>query len=93
MCCQGFHVCCSKHWSSVTAVIFTHAQVLIETENVYILAGKYGEASMGGYTQSPGGFGSPAASQGGEKKGVSVPQLYNLSITCLGYVNIPTYDI
>ncbi|ROL32986.1 Replication protein A 32 kDa subunit [Anabarilius grahami] len=24
---------------------------------------------MGGYTQSPGGFGSPAASQGGEKKG------------------------
>ncbi|KAK9960433.1 hypothetical protein ABG768_008288 [Culter alburnus] len=31
--------------------------------------GKYGEASMGGYTQSPGGFGSPAASQGGEKKG------------------------
>lgn len=28
--------------------------------------GKYGEA---GYTQSPGGFGSPAASQGGEKKG------------------------
>ncbi|KAB5586739.1 hypothetical protein PHYPO_G00005030 [Pangasianodon hypophthalmus] len=32
--------------------------------------GSYGEASMGGgYTQSPGGFGSPAASQGGEKKG------------------------
>ncbi|KAI4894355.1 hypothetical protein NFI96_032789 [Prochilodus magdalenae] len=30
----------------------------------------YGEASMGGgYTQSPGGFGSPAASQGGDKKG------------------------
>uniref|UniRef100_A0A673KVN7 Replication protein A2 n=1 Tax=Sinocyclocheilus rhinocerous TaxID=307959 RepID=A0A673KVN7_9TELE len=27
--------------------------------------GKYGEA---GYTQSPGGFGSPAASQGGDKK-------------------------
>lgn len=26
----------------------------------------------GGYTQSPGGFGSPAASQGGEKKGVSL---------------------
>lgn len=50
---------------------------MIETENVHILAGKYGEASMGGYTQSPGGFGSPAASQGGEKKGVSVPQLYN----------------
>lgn len=24
---------------------------------------------MGGYTQSPGGFGSPAASQGGDKKG------------------------
>lgn len=32
--------------------------------------GTYGEASMGGgYTQSPGGFGSPAASQGGDKKG------------------------
>uniref|UniRef100_A0A8C2AXI0 Replication protein A2 n=1 Tax=Cyprinus carpio TaxID=7962 RepID=A0A8C2AXI0_CYPCA len=31
--------------------------------------GKYGEASMAGYTQSPGGFGSPAASQGGDKKG------------------------
>ncbi|XP_066540091.1 replication protein A 32 kDa subunit [Hoplias malabaricus] len=32
--------------------------------------GSYGEASMGGgYTQSPGGFGSPAASQGGDKKG------------------------
>ncbi|KAK2854761.1 hypothetical protein Q7C36_006630 [Tachysurus vachellii] len=31
--------------------------------------GSYGEAGMGGgYTQSPGGFGSPAASQG-EKKG------------------------
>uniref|UniRef100_A0A673K6G5 Replication protein A 32 kDa subunit-like n=1 Tax=Sinocyclocheilus rhinocerous TaxID=307959 RepID=A0A673K6G5_9TELE len=30
--------------------------------------GKYGEASMAGYTQSPGGFGSPAASQGGDKK-------------------------
>lgn len=24
----------------------------------------------GGYTQSPGGFGSPSASQGGERKGV-----------------------
>uniref|UniRef100_A0A8B9JGY2 Replication protein A2 n=1 Tax=Astyanax mexicanus TaxID=7994 RepID=A0A8B9JGY2_ASTMX len=34
------------------------------------LSGTYGEASMGGgYTQSPGGFGSPAASQGGDKKG------------------------
>lgn len=32
--------------------------------------GGYGESSMGGgYTQSPGGFASPAASQGGEKKG------------------------
>ncbi|XP_062848243.1 replication protein A 32 kDa subunit [Trichomycterus rosablanca] len=32
--------------------------------------GSYGEASMGGgYNQSPGGFGSPAASQGGDKKG------------------------
>lgn len=47
----------------------------MEIENVYILAGKYGEASMAGYTQSPGGFGSPAASQGGEKKGVSLSQL------------------
>ncbi|KAM9488060.1 replication protein A 32 kDa subunit [Clarias gariepinus] len=37
--------------------------------------GSYGEASMGGgYTQSPGGFGSPAASQGGEKKGRSRAQ-------------------
>ncbi|XP_039507239.1 replication protein A 32 kDa subunit [Pimephales promelas] len=37
--------------------------------------GKYGEASMvGGYTQSPGGFGSPAASQGGDKKGRSRAQ-------------------
>lgn len=26
----------------------------------------------GGYTQSPGGFASPAASQGGEKKGVCI---------------------
>ncbi|CAB1333571.1 unnamed protein product [Coregonus sp. 'balchen'] len=32
--------------------------------------GSYGESNMGGgYTQSPGGFASPAASQGGEKKG------------------------
>lgn len=32
--------------------------------------GGYNESSMvGGYTQSPGGFASPAASQGGEKKG------------------------
>ncbi|XP_059423223.1 replication protein A 32 kDa subunit [Carassius carassius] len=31
--------------------------------------GKYGEANVSGYTQSPGGFGSPAASQGGDKKG------------------------
>lgn len=31
--------------------------------------GKYGEASMVGYTQSPGGFASPAASQGADKKG------------------------
>ncbi|KAG7469100.1 hypothetical protein MATL_G00125280 [Megalops atlanticus] len=32
--------------------------------------GGYSESSMGGgYTQSPGGFASPAASQGGEKKG------------------------
>ncbi|KAM3615083.1 uncharacterized protein V6R79_023141 [Siganus canaliculatus] len=32
--------------------------------------GGYGETSMaGGYTQSPGGFASPALSQGGEKKG------------------------
>ncbi|XP_051577567.1 replication protein A 32 kDa subunit-like isoform X2 [Myxocyprinus asiaticus] len=36
--------------------------------------GKYGEASMAGYTQSPGGFASPAASQGGEKKGRSRAQ-------------------
>uniref|UniRef100_A0A672QPL1 Replication protein A C-terminal domain-containing protein n=1 Tax=Sinocyclocheilus grahami TaxID=75366 RepID=A0A672QPL1_SINGR len=35
---------------------------------------KYGEASTGGYTQSPGGFGSPAASQGGDKKGRSRAQ-------------------
>ncbi len=40
-----------------------------------VLAGKYGEASVAGYTQSPGGFGSPAASQGADKKGVSLPQL------------------
>ncbi|KAL2084948.1 hypothetical protein ACEWY4_020466 [Coilia grayii] len=31
--------------------------------------GGYGESMGGGYTQSPGGFGSPSASQGGEKKG------------------------
>ncbi|XP_048882359.1 replication protein A 32 kDa subunit [Brienomyrus brachyistius] len=32
--------------------------------------GSYSDYSMGGgYTQSPGGFASPAASQGGEKKG------------------------
>ncbi|KAE8289058.1 Replication protein A 32 kDa subunit [Larimichthys crocea] len=32
--------------------------------------GGYSESGMGGgYTQSPGGFASPAASQGGEKKG------------------------
>ncbi|XP_018596820.1 replication protein A 32 kDa subunit [Scleropages formosus] len=32
--------------------------------------GSYGESGVGrGYTQSPGGFASPAASQGGEKKG------------------------
>ncbi|KAJ8340865.1 hypothetical protein SKAU_G00331560 [Synaphobranchus kaupii] len=32
--------------------------------------GGYSDSSMGGgYTQSPGGFASPAASQGGEKKG------------------------
>lgn len=31
--------------------------------------GSYGESMGGGYTNSPGGFGSPAASQGGEKKG------------------------
>lgn len=32
--------------------------------------GGYSESNMvGGYTQSPGGFASPAASQGGEKKG------------------------
>ncbi|XP_012694250.2 replication protein A 32 kDa subunit [Clupea harengus] len=30
--------------------------------------GGYGESTGGGYTQSPGGFGSPSASQGGEKK-------------------------
>lgn len=33
----------------------------------------YNESSMvGGYTQSPGGFASPALSQGGEKKGVCI---------------------
>lgn len=31
--------------------------------------GGYSEPSLGGYTQSPGGFASPSASQGGEKKG------------------------
>lgn len=32
----------------------------------------YNDSNMaGGYTQSPGGFASPALSQGGEKKGVS----------------------
>ncbi|XP_062395281.1 replication protein A 32 kDa subunit [Sardina pilchardus] len=32
--------------------------------------GSYGDSmGGGGYTQSPGGFGSPSASQGGEKKG------------------------
>lgn len=37
-----------------------------------LVSGSYGEAGMGGgYTQSPGGFGSPSASQGGERKGVS----------------------
>uniref|UniRef100_A0A8C1LGV8 Replication protein A2 n=1 Tax=Cyprinus carpio TaxID=7962 RepID=A0A8C1LGV8_CYPCA len=30
--------------------------------------GIYGEVSVAGHTQSPGGFGSPAASQGGDKK-------------------------
>ncbi|XP_050987638.1 replication protein A 32 kDa subunit isoform X1 [Labeo rohita] len=39
------------------------------TRTTVMLHSKYGEASMAGYTQSPGGFGSPAASQGGEKKG------------------------
>uniref|UniRef100_A0A8C2CHN7 Replication protein A2 n=1 Tax=Cyprinus carpio TaxID=7962 RepID=A0A8C2CHN7_CYPCA len=29
---------------------------------------RYGEVSVAGHTQSPGGFGSPAASQGGDKK-------------------------
>lgn len=44
-----------------------------------LVSGSYGEAGMGGgYTQSPGGFGSPAASQGGEKKGVSVFCLFIL---------------
>ncbi|XP_068998356.1 replication protein A 32 kDa subunit isoform X1 [Embiotoca jacksoni] len=34
------------------------------------LKGGYSESGMaGGYTQSPGGFASPSASQGGEKKG------------------------
>lgn len=34
------------------------------------MRGGYNESSMvGGYTQSPGGFASPAPSQGGEKKG------------------------
>ncbi|XP_076136624.1 replication protein A 32 kDa subunit [Alosa pseudoharengus] len=31
--------------------------------------GNYGESMGGGYTQSPGGFGSPSASQGGDRKG------------------------
>ncbi|KAJ8289247.1 hypothetical protein COCON_G00019060 [Conger conger] len=38
--------------------------------------GGYGDSSSmgGGYTQSPGGFASPSASQGGEKKGRMRPQ-------------------
>lgn len=36
-------------------------------------SGGFSESSMaGGYTQSPGGFASPALSQGGEKKGVCI---------------------
>ncbi|XP_016098267.1 replication protein A 32 kDa subunit isoform X1 [Sinocyclocheilus grahami] len=44
------------------------------TRTTVALHSKYGEASTGGYTQSPGGFGSPAASQGGDKKGRSRAQ-------------------
>lgn len=51
--------------------------------NYILLTGKYGEASMAGYTQSPGGFGSPAASQGGDKKGVSLLKFYIKPITLL----------
>jgi len=67
----------------------------------FISAGKYGEASMvGGYTQSPGGFGSPAASQGGDKKGVSLTQpannvcgmcKYNFYTAFLSYIYIYIY--
>ncbi|XP_008320918.1 replication protein A 32 kDa subunit [Cynoglossus semilaevis] len=35
--------------------------------------GGYSESMGGGYTQSPGGFASPAMSQGGEKKGRTRP--------------------
>lgn len=56
-----------------------------------LLTGKYGEASVAGYTQSPGGFGSPAASQGGDKKGVSLLQLYIESLlTCPAQI-LPQY--
>lgn len=53
-------------------------------ETIDVLAGKYGEASVAGYTQSPGGFGSPAASQGADKKGVS-----NLSVCIILYNSKP----
>lgn len=42
----------------------------------------------GGYTQSPGGFGSPAASQGGEKKGVSYCDCFVLQYTGPGRADL-----
>lgn len=47
--------------------------------------GGYSETNTmtGGYSQSPGGFASPAASQGGEKKGVRT-----ITYVTLNYVNM-----
>lgn len=44
-----------------------------------MFSGGYESGMAGGYTQSPGGFASPAASQGGEKKAVS--NNYSMAIT------------
>lgn len=50
---------------------------LMKNANVFVFSGGYTDSAMvGGYTQSPGGFASPALSQGGEKKGVSYYYYY-----------------
>lgn len=49
-------------------------------DRVVFCAGGYSESMGGGYTQSPGGFASPAMSQGGEKKGVC--EYCNICVNC-----------